>query len=649
MVTHHAFLHTEVASALTLPKPPIKKRIIPLNGERSGLNENNGSTSTGTITSKPQATKRGTSADGDLSLLTLPKGKRRKVAAALSLTDTSEVVDEEDGIEITAYKPAVTEVLDDDDEVVIVNRSTESLKAKKASKRVDPNRKVHPFFAPQTETSSSTTQEPTADEPTANQGLGVANAAGNIGQAGGTGKALKLRSDLPNHSFFSAASKSISVVGQSTTSTWPTKVGWSKDGQHPVEARLPRKDDCHVYVGDLQRDTLQPLFLTRRQRQAEPVENAEKDAWWKGQLTRQHHGSQSPSQGKSHTSSLGNYQQLPRPHHPAFQHIASIAADHTKDIHVETWAEKYRPRKGEQVLCNEEDAAYLRDWLEELELGHDVDVQADSDRAAVTRKEITRKVVKAKKRALDPYDGWLVNDSDPITEFGSDDIGTSQEAICSEANNAADDFLLAKSSKHPSFKSRLTNSILLQGPSGCGKTAAVYAVAAELDWEVFEVYPGIGKRSGTNLGILVGDVGKNHMVGKGHMAAGSGGHSSTSLNEGKAKPKNGIQALFSARVKESPSHGSDSESAIAIDNAVPVAAVDLTKDTANDSSNFGYYNNDSGIVETSGRVRQSLILLEEVDILFEEDKGFWQAVVSLIAESKRPVVMTCNGKSKFCF
>ena len=40
--------------------------------------------------------------------------------------------------------------------------------------------------------------------------------------------------------------------------------------------------------------------------------------------------------------------------------------------------------------------------------------------------------------------------------------------------------------------------------------------------------------------------------------------------------------------------------------------------------------------------QNSLILLEDVDIVFEEDEGFISATYQLALNSKRPIVMTCR-------
>ncbi len=39
------------------------------------------------------------------------------------------------------------------------------------------------------------------------------------------------------------------------------------------------------------------------------------------------------------------------------------------------------------------------------------------------------------------------------------------------------------------------------------------------------------------------------------------------------------------------------------------------------------------------------MLFEEVDILYEDDKGFFGAIMQLMQTSKRPIILTCNGNT----
>lgn len=34
----------------------------------------------------------------------------------------------------------------------------------------------------------------------------------------------------------------------------------------------------------------------------------------------------------------------------------------------------------------------------------------------------------------------------------------------------------------------------------------------------------------------------------------------------------------------------------------------------------------------------------QVDVLFDNDKGFWSGVYELIETTRRPIILTCNGR-----
>jgi hypothetical protein len=278
----------------------------------------------------------------------------------------------------------------------------------------------------------------------------------------------------------------------------------------------------------------------------------------------------------------------------------------------ETLCEQFRPRAASQVLGNVTEATYLRDWLSALVIG-----SGDGSGPKVVRR--------VPKRKLD-LDDWIVDD---IGEFGDSEIEEQEELP--EPYEEPDLPLGQRPTSYPPLTAWLTNTILLSGPSGSGKSAAVYAAASELGWEVFEVYPGIGKRTGGNLMSLVGDVGKNHMVGKAREAEAA-----------KPSPAGlGLKTFFGStkntEVEDTPPLGSQGEP-IEIDDDHPERMATPPPRLRNPSVPSTPFRDDT-------KFRQSLILLEEVDILFDEEATFWPAVIALIAESKRPVIMTCNGTS----
>ena len=175
-----------------------------------------------------------------------------------------------------------------------------------------------------------------------------------------------------------------------------------------------------------------------------------------------------------------------------------------------------------------------------------------------------------------------------------------------------DEFIAASDDDEACSGGTGKNAILLVGPSGSGKTASVLAVAQQLGFEVFEIHPGM-RRSARDIQDKVGDMTQNHLV-----------QQSTLLSR---------------------------ESSMSIDDR---EAINLGHPSANQKTmaNFMTKGTKGGkpkAVEANATKdskvksqKQSLILLEEVDILFDDDKGFWTHVQWLIKNTKRPVILTCN-------
>ncbi len=355
---------------------------------------------------------------------------------------------------------------------------------------------------------------------------------------------------------------------------------------------------------------------------------------------------------------------------PAFKPVLrSLQADtDDKDRIRETMADRWRPQAANHVLGNESAARYLKAWLRTLELDPEsakTQVSLDSPVAPMeqdTRKRkmqaehqqskrpkvvraVQKPMRKAAKRNRHGYDDdWVVSDEEEEEAF--------EEASGDRSSEPPLHFRPSVSPRKPSMSlggplpeededppssynfDSLTNAILLVGPPGSTKTAAVFACAAELDWDVYEVNSGMGKRSGANLRAIVDGVCKNHVIGTGNSSGPMqpSGPQQTLAEKAKARSLN----FFGGR------HGK--EASLQVGSEEHSTPFGVSRNGPFGQHNLqGVRSNDDAPIGRIGKVKQSLVLLEEVDILFSEDNSFWPAVIELIAASRRPVVMTCNG------
>ena len=353
--------------------------------------------------------------------------------------------------------------------------------------------------------------------------------------------------------------------------------------------------------------------------------------------------------------------------HPVFR-IFSKTAD-PLDVNQPTtdlWVDKWAPRMAEHVLGNEGHALYLRDWLKASEINSfsgSVDPSATSSivssqpkkrpptKRGTKRPRIRREVgsKKAKKRRRRGED-WIVDDDEMLHSESSepeshplddylDDAPSSDAPIFDDFPLEMDvpliDLPLLAYDRPNAFD--MSNTIVLCGPSGSGKTAAVYACAAELDWEVFEVYPGIGKRSGAALDNLIGQVGRNHLVTKQ-----GGRHLSPAPEKNNALTR--FLGVSTTQIPEELGFVDGSSDGTDIPD---IGGIEIVSDDGFSVHAPLPQGDPPPVVESiqklQAQAKQSFILLEEVDILYKDDVNFWQTVVNIIRDCRRPVVLTCNG------
>ncbi|RDL39465.1 uncharacterized protein BP5553_03805 [Venustampulla echinocandica] len=325
--------------------------------------------------------------------------------------------------------------------------------------------------------------------------------------------------------------------------------------------------------------------------------------------------------------------------HPALTKIynliaTSLSAFDQGQCETQTWTQKYSPNCAPEVLQSGREALILKDWLQTLTVKS---VETGAGDKSRSRGSSVSKVGlkldnKKRKRKTKKLDGFVVSsdeeddDMDELTDAEDDVSSLGGSSLLKKTVIRAGD-TAHRGNKEPP---RLINAVVVSGPHGCGKSASIYAVAKELGFEIFEINSG-SRRSGKDILEKVGDMTRNHLVQQSHSEVSvDDENENEQVDEALARDlKTGRQGTMNSFFKPKQ----------------PTNSKTTTPKRTQPSGKTNGKREDVIPKAPAKQQKQSLILIEEADIIFEEDKQFWATILSLVAQSKRPIIITCNDES----
>ncbi|XP_021363391.1 ATPase family AAA domain-containing protein 5-like isoform X2 [Mizuhopecten yessoensis] len=293
-----------------------------------------------------------------------------------------------------------------------------------------------------------------------------------------------------------------------------------------------------------------------------------------------------------------------------------------------SWTDKYLPLHSAEVVGNTAKVRKLQSWLVEW------------------KQRLDKEARKAKKLQIKQ------NKGKPSKESGSRDDWWGDDS----------DFALDSDDSDDDEEDRLCNTAMLCGPSGIGKTASVYGLAHELGFKVFEVNAS-STRNGKRILAQLQEATQSHQVSRGTDTPTKCPPSkSASASQANAK----IPSAFSGFFKQTTSNSSNKTASTSTgkegkgkgkDDKDPgklkkrkrnlEVAENLDEKTPKKKSRKKEKPDISVPIDpkADGSLNlssTSLILFEEVDVVFPSDHGFWSAVQQFMATTKIPIILTTS-------